>query len=475
MPMPHTSDALWDFAFIHLTALFAAGHAVCFKRDSRSAASWVLFILFVPLIGTLLYFWVGINRVKRRALGLRGHRRREPRGGEGNPVPADAHPALAVSARLNRDPLRTGNLVRLLVDGEEAYPEMLRAIREARHSISLATYIFDNDPVGREFAEALVAAAGRGCEVRVLVDAVGARYSFPSIFRRFRGAGPRLRAARFLDTVLPWRFHYSQLRNHRKILVADGRVAFLGGMNLRRGHLVKQAPSGTAIQDLHFRVEGPVVSDVQEVFANDWLFAAKERLEGARWFPADGSPGVGDTYARVLTDGPDEDIGKLRWTLLGAISVAKESVRVLTPYFVPDQALLDSLALAALRGVRVEIVLPAHNNVFLVQWASNALLWQLLERGCRVFATPAPFDHSKLFVVDGRWALVGSANWDARSLRLNFELGLELEDPDLVGGLEREFDRKRDGATELSLRGQDARPLWTRLRDGTARLFSPYL
>jgi cardiolipin synthase len=474
MAPPTAPDALSVFAFVHLSALFAAGHAICYKRDSRSAASWVILIIFVPLLGTLLYFWIGINRVKRRALGLRGRRARRAHG-EGEAPPAGAHPALLVTGKISRDPLRAFNALQLLENGEEAYPEMLNAIRTAEHSIALATYIFDNDETGREFADALLEAAARGVLVRVLVDSVGARYSFPSIFRRFRGAPATFRSARFLDTVLPWRYHYSQLRNHRKVLVTDGATAFMGGMNIRHGHLVKTAGKD-AVQDLHFRVTGSVVQDLARVFAFDWEFAAGEKLEGEKWFPSpDGKSPAGKTLARILADGPDEDFGKLRWTLLAAISEARRSVRILTPYFVPDQALLDALGLASLRGVRVELVIPSHNNVLLVQWACNALLWQLLERGCRVYATPEPFDHSKLFLVDDAWALVGSPNWDARSLRLNFELGLELEDASLVPDLARVFEKKRNGGTELHLAELDRRPLWGRLRDGTARLFSPYL
>lgn len=468
----HSPSAIAVFLLVHLAALIATGHAICYKRDARSAASWVILIVFVPLVGALLYFWIGINRVRRRARGLRARRTKRPhRAGEAHP--SHAHPALALSARLNRDPLRTGNRLTMLVNGEEAYPDMLRSIREAKASISLATYIFDNDSAGHEFAQALNEAAARGVQVRVLVDAVGARYSFPSIFRRLRSAGGNLRAARFLDTVLPWRYHYSQLRNHRKILVADGRVAYLGGMNIRAGHLVSRG-GPDATQDLHFRVEGPVVADVQDVFAADWEFTTRETLGGGAWFP-ESLPARGETFARIVSDGPDEDFEKLRWTILGAISVARESVRILTPYFVPDQALIDSLGLAALRGVRVEIVLPSHNNVALVHWASRALLWQLLERGCRIYSAPAPFDHSKLFLVDDTWALVGSANWDARSLRLNFELGLEVDDPALSAELVAQFEKKRRQAREVSLAEVDARSILARLRDGTARLFSPYL
>jgi cardiolipin synthase len=463
-----SQHAILVFCFVHLCACFAAGHAVTYKRDSRSAATWVILIIFVPLVGTLLYFWIGINRVKRRARGLRG--KRKARGGESAVIPPGSHPALAISGRVNSGPLREKNRVELLVNGEAAYPRMLTAIRSASTTLSLATYIFDNDEAGHEFAAALNEASARGVQVRVLVDAVGARYSFPSIFRHLKGAN--LKSARFLDTIFPWRFHYSQLRNHRKILVADGRVAFVGGMNIRSGHLVKRG-GPEATQDLHFEVSGPVVPEIQRVFADDWEFASGEAL-GPEWFPPAVSEG-GITLARVVTDGPDEDMEKLRWTLLGAISVAQSSVRILTPYFVPDQTLLQTLGLAVLRGVRVEIVLPEKGNVAMAQWACQALLWQVMERGCHVYLTPAPFDHSKLFLIDDRWALVGSANWDARSLRLNFEIGLELEDPACVITLAATFAEKRQGAREFTLKEADARSWGGRLRDGTARLFSPYL
>jgi cardiolipin synthase A/B len=465
--------ALGFFALVHLAALIAGGHAVASKRDSRAATAWLILILFVPLFGTLAYVWVGINRVKRRAREMRrppesrtARAARQPEA-----VPPELKGLLAVTDNVNHVPLSAGNSVRMLVNGDEAYPKMLAAIAEASQSISLVSYIFDNDPVGREFAEALCVAAERGVEVRVLVDAVGARYSFPSIFRRLRARN--LKAARFLDTWLPWRFHYSQLRNHRKCLIVDGRLAFTGGMNIRRAHLVTM-PRPDTTQDLHFRMEGPAVGELQEVFAQDWEFATGERLEGERWFPPL-EPIEGGACVRVVPDGPDADFEKLLWTLLGAIGEARHSVRIVTPYFLPDAVLTSALGLAALRGVKVEILLPDHNNVFLVQWASRAQLWQVLGKGCRVYASPRPFDHSKFFLIDDSWALVGSANWDARSLRLNFELNLEVVDGRFAAILAAEFAKRRGISREVTQAELDARPLWVLLRDGVARLFSPYL
>jgi cardiolipin synthase len=224
---------------------------------------------------------------------------------------------------------------------------------------------------------------------------------------------------------------------------------------------------------LHFCVHGPVVAQLQEAFANDWAFCTGEILDGDLWFPLLHYPG--NTIARVITDGPDADFEKLRWTLLAALAEAQTSVQIFTPYFLPDTALVSALNLAALRGVRVDIILPAKNNLPYVHWASRALWWQVLERGCHLWLTPPPFDHSKLMIVDGHWVLLGSANWDARSLRLNFELNLECYGRDLAHDLMAFIERKFHGAREVTLAEADGRPLPAKVRDAVARLFSPYL
>jgi cardiolipin synthase len=224
---------------------------------------------------------------------------------------------------------------------------------------------------------------------------------------------------------------------------------------------------------LHFRIEGPVVAQLQEVFADDWFFTTGEALRGDAWFPKLSERGT--IIARGIADGPDEDFEKLRWTILGALSVAQKSVRVLTPYFLPDQALISALNLAAMRGVAVDIILPSRGNLPFVQWATFAMLWQLLERGCRVWLTPPPFDHSKLMLIDSQWALLGSANWDPRSLRLNFEFNLECYDTSLVRALDALLQQKLAAARELGLADVDGRSLPIRLRDGIARLWTPFL
>jgi cardiolipin synthase len=243
-------------------------------------------------------------------------------------------------------------------------------------------------------------------------------------------------------------------------------------MNIRDGNLLADQPAHP-VQDLQFRVAGPVVTELQEAFANDWAFATDEVLAGVIWFPD--VPAAGDVIARVITDGPDADFENARWTLLAALAEAQTSVQILTPYFLPDNALITALNLAALRGVRVDIILPSKNNLPFVQWASRALWWQVLERGCRLWLTPPPFDHSKLMIVDGHWVLLGSANWDSRSLRLNFELNVEGYGRVLAQELAKIMARKIAAAREVTLSEVDARPLPIKLRDALARQFSPYL
>lgn len=463
--------------FHFLAALLASVHVLLHKRDSRAAALWIGCIWLLPVCGPLLYLALGVNRIRRRAVSLGVH------GSFSRPIPenlgeldhkgAEHLNLLArVVSRVVARPLTTGNQLRPCVNGDQAFPSMLGAIESATKSIALSTYIFDNDTSGQQFVAALGRAAKRGVEVRVLIDAAGARYSWPPVTHALRHAG--LNTALFLPSSLlaPWRAATINLRNHRKLLIADGRVAFTGGMNIRHGNVLADKPKGP-VQDLQFRVEGPVVAQLQEAFANDWAFTTGEVLEDPVWFPELSE--CGDVIARAITDGPDADFEKLRWTLLAALAEAQTSVQILTPYFLPDMGLITALNLAALRGVRVDIILPGKNNLPFVHWASRAMWWQVLERGCRLWLTPPPFDHSKLMIVDGHWVLLGSANWDARSLRLNFELNVECYGRAFANEMGSVIEQKLRQAREVKLADADGRSWAARLRDAAAGLFSPYL
>jgi cardiolipin synthase len=366
--------------------------------------------------------------------------------------------------------LLAGNVVTPLANGDQAFPEMLRAIAAAERSVLLATYIFDVDRAGKMFLDALGQAVDRGVQVRVLIDGVGKRYSRPAVTTELRRRG--IPCAVFLPTRIPFRNPYMNLRNHRKLLIVDRRVGFAGGLNIREGCLLEQ-PAEHPVQDVHFGFEGPVVDQMFVEAFQDWHFASGELLRGPAWESA--TTMSGSVFARGIPDGPDEHFETIRWTILAALTAARRTVRIASPYFIPDQPLIHALGLAALRGVEVDILVPETNNLRFVKWASTAQLWQVLVPGCRVWWTPPPFDHSKVMVVDHAWSLVGSANWDARSLRLNFEYDVECYDEELAGWLMDFTADKMARGRQTSLEEVDARDIPTRLRDGIARLFAPYL
>jgi cardiolipin synthase len=462
-------------------SLVGAGHAILYKRDPRASVSWTGVILLVPLLGVLLYLLFGINRVQRRAARLK--RKRPPPAPTGDGIDctkealvcalgaeaANLTPVARLGEGVVGKPLLEGNEVTPLVGGEEAYPEMIRGIDQAKESVSLLVYIFEKDSAGEAFIEALVRAAARGVAVRVLLDDVGSSGTLRETEHALDRPG--ISIARFLPIRL-FRTRFMNLRNHRKILVVDGRVGFTGGMNIRKTHFIHlKQPHHEA--DVHFRFEGPVVAHLEAAFAEDWSFTTRESLLGEKWFPRLEPRGA--VLARGIPGDPGGDQETLRWMIVGALSCARTSVLIMTPYFLPDAALIAALNVAALRGVRVDILVPERNDNRLVEWACISMLWQVLTGGCRVWLTPAPFEHTKLMVVDEAWSLVGSANMDWRSLRLNFEFDVECYDRALGEKLGKFIIQKRERSREVTLRDVDRRPLGIRLRDGIARLFVPYL
>jgi cardiolipin synthase len=442
------------------------------KSDVRAELGWIAAAWFSPILGSLLYYMFGINRVTRRALKMR--RLGEPHASSGAATTRPAADNIALlselSGRVTGTPLTAGNGLAILEGGDEAYPAMLAAIAGAKHSIAMASYIFRNDAAGKAFAAALIDAQKRGVTVRVLLDSVGVGYIFPLILYRLRLGG--VRAARFLHTWLPWRMPFLNMRNHRKILVVDGALAFVGGINIGAENYRKPSPKDY-IQDIHFRIEGPVVRLVMDAFARDWAFTTDESLDDPCWWPR--LAPQGPVFARGLSSGPDADIFKLELILGAALTLAKKRIRIVTPYFLPDQRLQFAIAQACLRGVQVDIVIPEISDQHVMDWAMRAHLRFFRHIPANIHATPQPFDHSKLCTLDGEWSLIGSSNWDARSFRLNFEFDLECCDPGLTAKLDAIIDRKIASGKRLTPEELLTRPVLARLRDAAARLLLPYL
>jgi len=460
---------------IHL--LLAAGvtiHVLLTKREAGSSVAWIGLAWLAPLLGSVLYLLLGINRVRRRALNLRRPRPVKRSDKLKGGATRDDHLAALEQAgqRITGRPAEDGNSITILRNGDRAYPQMLAAIEAAQHSIALSSYIFRADEAGNPFIDALIRAMKRGVAVRVLIDGYGGGYFTSATYHRLHRAG--VPAARFLHSTLPWRMPFLNLRSHKKILGIDGKVVFTGGLNIGAENLTEHHPRHPVF-DTHFRFEGPVVAQLIEVFAADWQFATKQRLTGEAWFPA--LAPAGDSTARVITSGPDNDLEKIEFMILEALACARTSIRIMTPYFLPDERIITTLSLAAYRGVEVDLVLPEHSNHPTVDWGSRIQIAPLLTAGCNVWTYPAPFNHSKLMTVDGLWALVGSANWDMRSFRLNFELDLEVYHSGLVQQVDQLITAQTSlpKSARLTASELNKRPLALRLRDGAARLLVPYL
>jgi cardiolipin synthase A/B len=446
-------------------------HVLERKRDVAAAFAWIGVAWLSPIIGSALYFLFGVNRVQRRAYRAG---RRHSMGWVDDPAtflnPRHDHfaPLERAIGVLTGRPPRLGNKVTMLRNGDEAYPPMLAAIAAAKVSIAFSSYIFEADDTGMKFIAALKAAQARGVAIRVIVDGIGSGYWYSPAYRRLAAAG--IPVARFMHTLVPWRMAFLNLRSHKKILVTDGSRAFIGGLNIADANLLAANPPHP-VRDMHFDITGPVVTQIAEAFATDWHFCTGERLGGEAWFSL--LQEAGTAAARVITSGPDQDIYKIEFAMLQAIGCAQRSIKILTPYFLPDDRLMSALILAAMAGVTVDVVIPEAGDHPVLDWAMRAHVAPLLRAGGRVWRAPLPFEHSKLFVVDDGWSLIGSANWDMRSLRLNFELNMEVCCPEF-GALVTGAIERRQG-NPLMLAELTQRPLPIRLRDSAVRLMLPYL
>ena len=479
----------WPYLLAVLSTLAAVTgvvHVLMTKEDVRSAIGWSAVILLSPLVGIAVYAVAGINRIRRASVRLR--RARVDHHGRPNLARFDVSHTL-VARQFGRSfaaqktlgdrvacfPMTSGNRIEILDGGDKTYATMLSAIKDATRSVLMETYIFDADHIGLRLADALAGARDRGVEVRVLVDAVGERYSRPPISRALRKAGISVALFNKGSILLP-RWQYANLRTHRKVLVVDGAEAFIGGMNIRQ-QFTEEFAAGNRSRDTHFRVSGPVVADIFAVAADDWSFATDEVLDDSAWDIAPLPPSAlpAPSFARLVASGPDVSIETNHRMLMGAFASATHSIRILSPYFLPDREFAASLATAARRGVEVDIVIPGQSNLALIDRAMNAQLEPLLRDYCRIWRASGSFDHSKLLVVDSQWAFVGSSNLDSRSLRLNFEIDLEVLDSDFAGRIIKRIDATLRDAQPVTVKELRAKPFLTRLTDRLVWLASPYL
>lgn len=455
------------------------------RTEPMAMLAWILAAMALPFVGPLLYVAMGARRVSRRATRKRTRvsRKLRERGLEVDPGVPSAQYAVAATLpddlaqieqlgeRLSHMPAAAGNSIRIYHDSNETYAALAHAISGAQRHVHLEYYIWQSDETGRQFRDLLIERARAGVECRVLLDAVGCI----TLTRKFTGpmtdAGVKL--AFFMPLFPLRRRRWSpHLRNHRKIAVIDGDVAFMGSQNIGdeyRGRLKRLSPW----LDSHVRIHGPAALYLQQIFAEDWLFSFGESLRGESYFV---TPTIaGESIVQVLPSGPDSDIASLSQLVFAAVAQARREVEIATPYFVPSESLRMALLHARFRGVRVRIVLPSRSDNSLVLFAGRTFYDELIEAGVEIYEFGDGMLHSKFMTIDDRWLLIGSANMDVRSFRLNFEITAVVYDERQARTLAGVIDGYCERSRRVTRRELWNRPLHRQVLEGAARLFSPLL
>lgn len=462
-----------------IPSLAASAHILLNQRGSTSTLAWFAAAWMFPVVGPGLWFGLGADPHVPTAPGLKfWHDRyavRRPESEIPDEIPPElaspefAHlaPMLRFSRTLTRTPLFGGNEIRPLYNGEQGFPEMVQAIEDepAGGFVSIGMFIFENNRWGVKFAEALKRAMERGVTVEVIVDKWGNVITVPGGVAMLKKYGIPVRKYNppaGLRNAIPWNVVY-----HKKFMTTS-RVSFLGSMNIGDSYTVTDPTVKNPHQDLTYAIRGPVVSDVASVHAEDWAFLngtpiASRETDGTR---------RGGSFARVIRSSPDADFENFKKVLIGALRHARHNVRIVTAYFAPDQDLIDAMRMAALSGVKVELMLSEDAHIPFIDWGSRAIFDDLINDGVRIIYQPPPFNHSKYVTVDGIYNLFGSCNLGPRYLTGNAEVNLEVYDRAMAAEFERHFDGVKSRSRLVTMDEVRGWPLFQKLRNGFFRLFS---
>lgn len=480
-------DALRALRLFFWAVALALIPLVLIRRKEPSATiAWILVLVFMPAAGALLFLLFGRDRVRLPAKRKReldavvraqvaASRAETPETERTSSVSIVTVSPLEralfrIGQRLSHLRATDGNKVDVLIDGQTMYDVLGAAIDGARHHVHAQYYLIRDDATGRWFRDRLVAAARRGVHVRLLMDGFGC-FGLGAAWRR-----PLHKAGASVAYFMPMRSALLQpvnLRNHRKIVVVDGETAFTGGFNVGDEYKGNMPGVGTW-RDVHLRIEGPAAAELQRVFFQDWAFATNEPIDPRDYFPREIQP-RGDAKIAIVTSGPDTRTEAIHRMFFGAIVGATREIFLTTPYFVPTESLTVAMELAAMRGVDLKLVLPARSNHRVTFQAGRSFYFDLLKSGVDIREYQPGIVHAKTLVADSQVALVGSANMDLRSFRLNFEVHALVHDASTATRLREAFEDDLSKSRRVDFDEWNARPWTNRVKEGAARLVSPLL
>ncbi|MBN1345223.1 MAG: cardiolipin synthase [Phycisphaerae bacterium] len=453
-------------------------------RKPQAMLAWILAVLLLPGVGLLLFVMMS---EPRRGWHQRRRRRKRKKLRASSALKSDArdeylatssapqdHVGVArlmnLARRLGAYPPTPGNDVIIYHDAEKTFLAIQMAIEAAQSHIHLEYYILQADDTGRAVRDLLIDRAKQGVRCRVLLDYVGCWRLSRRFIKPMRAAGVQVA---FALPVIPWRGRWRvNYRNHRKIAIIDGRIGFTGSQNIGDEYLGRLKKFGPW-RDTHLKIVGPAVQDLQEVFIEDWHYTTKELLAGDDYYPS--STAAGEHVAQIVPSGPDQVANVMHQLLFAAVAAAGSSISVITPYFSPDEAMILALASASYRGVRVRLIVPSCGDHRVVLWAGRSYYEELTRSGVEIYEHDGAMLHSKVMIVDQAWAMVGSANMDERSFRINFELTTLLYDSNLAGDLHRDFEGLRRQSRTITRQDVANRSFGESILLGLARLASPVL
>ncbi|GGH32599.1 cardiolipin synthase [Paenibacillus segetis] len=451
------------------------------NRNPSSTVAWILVLALLPVVGLLFYFLLGQNYFKRRKFDKKAEEDRksyEMIDHMGSKLPRDLsnftpgqQRLLQMSQRTARTPFSMATRTRVLTNGEETFSSLLRELKMAEHHIHMEYYIYRADDIGREIQKTLIQKARAGVKVRFMYDAVGSIGMPKSFIKELEDAGVMVGIfgqVRFL--ALSSRVNY---RNHRKIVVIDGNTGFIGGLNVGDEYLSRSKTYGFW-RDTHMVVKGEAVRSLQIIFLQDWQYVTGEKIMDIEYLSPELEQGCSGAV-QIIPSGPDNESRTLKNIFFSMITTAKKSVWIATPYFIPDEDILTALQVAGLAGLDVRILFPAKPDKWLPFLASHSYFPAMLESGVKIYEYEKGFLHSKLLIVDGEVATVGTANMDMRSFHLNFEVNALLVQSDSVAKVVKDFERDLISTKLIDIHSFKQKKMIVRLMESAARLFSPLL
>jgi len=467
-----------------LIVAITVGAIIYDRSDPAKALAWILVVSLVPVAGMILYILFGRNHRKQKifnrklmrdleqieALSAKQLEYLNDGGSTQHEYITGNKDIITLLLNNNKALLTTRNDARLLNNGRQTFEAIIEAISAARESIHIEYYIFEHDRIGTRIADILMEKARSGVEVRFIYDDVGSWSLSRRFISKMRKAGVEVKC--FMPVVFPWLTSRVNYRNHRKIVVVDGKIGFTGGLNIADRYLALRGKK--AWRDTHIRLEGDAVMMLQAIFVTDWFFVGGHRqLNDLKYFPHNEVEGF--VPIQIASSGPDSDWASIMQAYFAAITRAKDHIYICSPYLLPNNAILTALKVASLSGIDVRLVIPKHADHKIVYWASSSYISEMLAAGIKVYQYYRGFNHSKLLMIDGRFCSIGTANMDIRSFEDNFEVSAMIYDPAFTARLEEIFMDDLRNSTQINPKKWEARPFYQKFIEAFSSLFSPLL